>query len=65
MHHRDRSKWLSTAAVTKMLQDHGFTNIGAIKANDGKCYVVQATDQGGAKKDPLSGPNRRRADGME
>jgi hypothetical protein len=54
-----KSTWLSAAAVKKMLQDHGFTDIGAVKANDGNCYVVQANDQSGAKRtlylDPTSG----------
>jgi len=55
----DKSKWLPVAAIKKMLQDHGFTKIGAIKPDDGKCYVVQATDQTGAQKtlylDPTDG----------
>jgi len=55
----DKSKWLPAAAIKKMLQDHGFTKIGAIKPNDGNCYVVQATDQSGAQKilylDPTDG----------
>jgi hypothetical protein len=55
----DKSKWLPPAAIKKMLQDHGFADIGAVKANDGNCYVVQATDQSGAKKvlylDPTDG----------
>jgi hypothetical protein len=55
----DKSKWLPAAAIKKMLQDHGFTNVGAIKPNDGNCYVVQATDQSGAQKilylDPTDG----------
>jgi len=46
----DKSQWLAPAAIRKMLQDHGFADIGAVKANDGNCYVVQATDQSGAKK---------------
>ena len=46
----DKSEWLAPAAVTKMLRDHGFADIGAVKANNGNCYVVQATDQSGAKK---------------
>lgn len=54
-----KSTWLPPAAIKKMLQDHGFADIGAIKANDGNCYVVQATDQSGAKKtlylDPTDG----------
>jgi len=55
----DKSTWLAPAAVKKLLQQHGFTDIGAIKADDGNCYVVQATDQTGAKKtlylDPTDG----------
>jgi hypothetical protein len=54
-----KSTWLAPDAIKKMLQDHGFADIGAIKANDGNCYVVQATDQSGAKKtlylDPTDG----------
>jgi hypothetical protein len=54
-----KSAWLPPAAIKKMLQDHGFADIGAITANDGNCYVVQATDQSGAKKtlylDPTDG----------
>ena len=46
----DKSQWLAPAAIKKMLLDHGFADIGAVKANDGNCYVVQATDQSGAKK---------------
>jgi len=55
----DKSTWLAPAAVQKMLQEHGFSNVGAIKADAGNCYVVQATDQTGAKKtlylDPTDG----------
>lgn len=55
----DKSKWLAPAAITKMLRDHGFADIGAVKADDGNCYVVQATDQTGARKtlylDPTDG----------
>jgi hypothetical protein len=55
----DKSAWPPPAAIKAMLQDHGFADIGAIKANDGNCYVVQATDQSGAKKtlylDPTDG----------
>jgi hypothetical protein len=55
----DRSAWLPPAEVKKMLQQHGFANVGAIKPNDGNCYVVQATDNSGAKKtlylDPTDG----------
>lgn len=55
----DKSAWLAPAAVLKMLQEHGFTSVGAIKPDAGNCYVVQATDQTGAKKtlylDPTDG----------
>ena len=61
----DKSKWLPAAAITKMLQSHGFTNIGAIKPNDGNCYVVQATDQSGAKKTLYLDPTDGALMGME
>jgi hypothetical protein len=55
----DKSAWLSPAEVKAMLEQHGFTNVGAPKPNDGNCYVVQATDNAGAKKtlylDPTDG----------
>lgn len=55
----DKSAWLPAGTVKKMLQDHGFTDIGAVNAGAGNCYVVQATDQSGARKtlylDPTSG----------
>ncbi|MGH6893652.1 MAG: PepSY domain-containing protein [Dongiaceae bacterium] len=55
----DKSTWLPAAAIKKLLQEHGFADIGAVKANDRNCYVVQATDQSGAKKtlylDPTDG----------
>jgi hypothetical protein len=55
----DKSVWLSPAKVKSMLEQHGFTNVGAPKASDGNCYVVQATDNTGAKKtlylDPTDG----------
>lgn len=55
----DKSTWLPAAQVQKMLQQHGFTGIGAAKVSGGNCYVVQATDQSGAKKtlylDPTDG----------
>jgi hypothetical protein len=42
-----------------MLQQHGFANVGAINPDAGNCYVVQATDNTGAKKtlylDPTDG----------
>jgi hypothetical protein len=46
----DKSAWLSPAKVKAMLEQHGFTNVGAPKPSDGNCYVVQATDNSGAKK---------------
>ena len=46
----DKSAWLAPAKVKAMLEQHGFTNVGAPKPNDGNCYVVQATDTTGAKK---------------
>ena len=46
----DKSAWLSPAKVKAMLEQHGFTDVGAPKAGDGNCYVVQATDNSGAKK---------------
>jgi hypothetical protein len=55
----DKSTWLKPAEVKKMLEQHGFTNVGTPKPNDGNCYVVQATDDAGAKKtlylDPTDG----------
>ena len=55
----DKSAWLAPAKVKAMLEQHGFTNVGAPKASDGNCYVVQATDNTGAKKtlylDPTDG----------
>ena len=46
----DKSAWLSPAKVKAMLEQHGFTNVGAPKPSDGNCYIVQATDNSGAKK---------------
>jgi hypothetical protein len=46
----DKPAWLPPAQVKAMLEQHGFTNVGAPKASDGNCYVVQATDRSGAKK---------------
>ena len=46
----DKSAWLSPAKVKAMLEQHGFTNVGAPKPSNGNCYVVQATDNSGAKK---------------
>lgn len=46
----DKSAWLAPAKVKAMLEQHGFTGVGAPKAGAGNCYVVQATDSSGAKK---------------
>ncbi|WP_162917056.1 PepSY domain-containing protein [Dongia deserti] len=58
----DKSAWLPPAQVKAMLEQHGFTNVGAIKPNERKCYVVQATDNTGAKRtlylDPTDGALR-------
>ena len=55
----DKSTWLPAADVQTMLQQHGFADIGAVKVSSGNCYVVEATDQSGAKKtlylDPTDG----------
>ncbi len=55
----DKSAWLPAASVQKMLRQHGFTGIGAVQVSGGNCYVVQATDQSGARKtlylDPTDG----------
>lgn len=55
----DKSAWLPAAQVKKMLQGHGFADVGAVKVGDGNCYVVQATDKSGAKRtlylDPTDG----------
>ena len=55
----DKSTWLAPAKVKAMLEQHGFTSVGAPKPNDSNCYVVQATDNTGAKKtlylDPTDG----------
>jgi len=61
----DKSTWLPPAEVKKMLQQHGFADVGAIKANDGNCYVVQATDQTGAKKTLYLDPTDGALMGME
>jgi hypothetical protein len=61
----DKSTWLPPAEVKKMLQQHGFANLGAIKANDGNCYVVQATDQTGVKKTLYLDPTDGALMGME
>jgi hypothetical protein len=46
----DKSAWLSPGKVKAMLEQHGFTGVGTPKPSDGNCYVVQATDNSGAKK---------------
>jgi hypothetical protein len=46
----DRSTWLQPAAIKGMLEQHGFTNVGAVQPNAGNCYVVQASDGSGARK---------------
>ena len=55
----DKSTWLPAAKVKQMLQEHGFADVGAVAVSGGNCYVVQATDQSGAKKtlylDPTDG----------
>ncbi len=55
----DKSAWLPPAKVKAMLEQHGFTNVGAPRPSDGNCYVVQATDNTGANKtlylDPTDG----------
>ena len=55
----DKAAWLPPAKVKAMLEQHGFTNVGAPKPNESNCYVVQATDNTGAKKtlylDPTDG----------
>ena len=61
----DKSAWLPPAAVKKMLQDHGFTNVGEIKPKEGNCYVVQATDQAGVQKTLYLDPTDGALMGME
>jgi hypothetical protein len=55
----DKSTWLPPANVAKMLQEHGFGDVGAVSVSEGNCYVMQATDPSGARKtlylDPTSG----------
>jgi hypothetical protein len=46
----DKSTWLAPAKVKAMLEQHGFSSVGAPKPGEGNCYVVQATDSGAAKK---------------
>ena len=61
----DKSTWLAPAAVLKMLREHGFTSVGAIKPDAGNCYVVQATDPTGAKKTLYLDPTDGNLMGME
>jgi hypothetical protein len=55
----DKATWLPPAQIKQMLQQHGFTSVGQVAADEGNCYVVQATDQTGAQKtlylDPTDG----------
>lgn len=55
----DQSTWLPPAAVVQMLREHGFTDVGAVAVDAGNCYVVEASDQSGAKRtlylDPTDG----------
>ena len=55
----DKSTWLPPAKVKTMLEQHGFSGVGTPKPNVSNCYVVQATDNTGAKKtlylDPTDG----------
>ncbi len=55
----DRSAWRQPAEIKGMLERHGFTNVGAITPDEGNCYVVQATDNTGARRtlylDPTDG----------
>lgn len=55
----DKSIWLPAAEIKKMLEQHGFANIGAIRPDEGNCYVVQVTDNTGARRtlylDPTDG----------
>jgi hypothetical protein len=46
----DKSAWLPPAKVKTMLEQHGFSNVGAPKPGEGNCYVVQAIDSSGARK---------------
>ena len=61
LHCTDAAKatWLPAAQIKQMLQAHGFGSVGAVKADAGNCYVVEVTDQNGAKKvlylDPTDG----------
>ena len=61
----DKAKWLEPAAVKQMLQSHGFTAIGAVRPNANNCYVVQVTDQSGAKKTLYLDPTDGALMGME
>ena len=61
----DKAKWLEPVAIKQMLQSHGFTGIGAVKPNANNCYVVQVTDQSGAKKTLYLDPTDGALMGME
>jgi hypothetical protein len=58
----DKSVWLPPTEVKRMLEQHGFANVGQVRPDDGNCYVVQATDDAGAKRtlylDPTDGALR-------
>ncbi len=57
-----KSAWLPPAEIKKMLEQHGFANVGQVRPNNSNCYVVQATDDAGAKRtlylDPTDGALR-------
>ena len=61
----DKASWLPPTQIKQMLQQHGFTPIGAITADSGNCYVVQATDQTGAQKKLYLDPTDGALMGME
>lgn len=61
----DKGSWLPPAQIKQMLQQHGFTPTGAITADSGNCYVVQATDQTGAQKTLYLDPTDGALMGME
>ena len=59
MHHGRQIHLAPAAKVRAMLEQHGFSDVGAPKPNAGNCYIVQATDNTGARKtlylDPTDG----------
>ena len=65
MHQRGQIHWPAAGEVKKMLEQHGFANVGAVKADAGNCYVVQATDNTGAKKTLYLDPTDGNLMGME